>query len=309
MVENDYKSNSSAKIYERGYRPWKRQMQPKKMVLLNLIWEEIKLIARPRWVIIMFIILRFLLIVKDILTVYGISTGFFQQFPFSLAYAINVGNNSMMGVTDLLLAYYVASSVISRDRVSGAYALYFSRDISRTEYLLVKFIASAFYMTSFTWLPAIYKYVAIGAFYDFTPIDYLKWKNFSLLLISLGYGVLVMAFLNSLILLLSMFVKKGWYIAIIIIPLRYISDTIAIITFLLKVKYAPLYAGPPSYGEYILYWAFGISNEQLSNNLGFQIDFLAPISKIGSIAFLIVLGLSILLFSLLYYKIQKLEVQ
>ena len=311
MIENNASPQEEAHIYKVGYIPWERKFQPKINTFFNLVWEEIKIIAKPKWALLVFIVLRFLLIVTDILQIFGLrSMGIFGGFPpFGLFYIMVTVKNSMMGITDLLLTFYVGSSTISRDRLSGAYSLYFSRQISREEYLLAKFMAVGFYLTSFTWLPAIYKYFAIGGIYNLKFSDYFKWTHLRILVYGLVYGTLIILFLTSGILLLSIYVKKGWYSAVIILPIPILSSIIyTIALYVFNIKYAPLIAGPPSYGYFILSWMLGI-NEQAIHQYLYIPESITSLHQIGLYGFLIIMGLTIFFIATLYIKIRKLEVQ
>ncbi len=300
---------SEARIYGTGYRSWQRSFQPSSKRFLFLTWEEIKLIARPRWPLYVFVSLRLIFFIFEMLSVLnGPPLG---DSPFNQSYFMRLGStgNPMLGLTDVLLVFYAGSSVLSRDRLSGAYSLYFSRPLTRLEYLAVKFSAVAFYVVSFTWIPAIYIYLALGSAYDFKPIDYLKWEYLQYLLAVMGYGLLIILLLTSFVLLLSSYLRKGWYIGVILVALPIVSNIVYSILVQLEVQNPSIYVGPFASSLYILAWLLGIDKTFLIERLGrFDASLITSVSYVGSMGAYSVIVLIAVFIGLLFIRIRSLEV-
>ena len=308
-VEPGEVTGESARIYGTGYRSWERSFQPDSKRFLFLTWEEIKLIARPRWPLYVFVSLRLIFFIFEMLAVLnGPPPG---DLPFNQYYFMRLSSTGspMLGLTDVLLVFYAGSSVLSRDRLSGAYSLYFSRPLTRLEYLAVKFSAVAFYVLSFTWLPAIYTYLALGSAYDFKPIDYFKWEYFQNLLAVMGYGLLIIFLLTSFVLLLSSYLRKGWYIGVILVALPIVSSIVYSILVQLEVQNSAIYVGPFASSVYVLAWLLGIDKTFLVEQMGrFDATFITSVAYVGSMGAYIMMALFVVLLGLLFVRIRSLEV-
>ncbi len=313
-MSRDIVEPEEARIYGIGYRSWKRSFQPNSKRFLFLTWEEIKLIARPRWPLYVFISLRLIFFIFEVLGILNAPPSgipFEQYIPFKQFYFSRLINSGspMLGLTDVLLVFYAGSSVLSRDRLSGAYSLYFSRPLTRLEYLAVKFSAVAFYVLSFTWLPAIYIYLALGSAYDFKPVDYLKWEYLQYLVAVLGYGLLIILLLTSFVLLLSSYLKKGWYVGVILVALPIVSSIVYSILVPLEVQNPSIYVGPFASSIYILAWFLDIDKTVLVENFGlFDATLITSVSYVGSMSASIILALIAVFLGVLFVRIRSLEV-
>jgi ABC-2 type transport system permease protein len=113
------------------------------------------------------------------------------------------GYQRLTGLVILIFAGLVASEVMCPDRRDGVLPLYFATAVSRGEYVLAKFVATALPMLLVTLVPMLVLYVGIVVFED-APVTYLQenWLTLGRIVASgalvAGYFALVGIAISSL---------------------------------------------------------------------------------------------------------------
>ena len=254
------RETGDAKLFGVGYKPWKdKHFGSTRGTPLSLAWSDIQLYMRSK-VVISLIMLRLFIWTINIISatlfnsfrvtqILNLGTWgrvFFRKYevvgspvvPFEEVFFYSVG--SLFGILDILLATIVGASMISNDKLWGTLSLYFSRT-GKLVYLSTKILTLSAFMTTFTWIPIIIKYVVIHLA---RGSNWTEWFTESwTLLIALLYGAFVMMFLALLILSLSASLDRGVYLAIILVMLSAMSGVITQIFAAFQIRYAYFFGG------------------------------------------------------------------
>jgi ABC-type transport system involved in multi-copper enzyme maturation permease subunit len=143
-------------IYDQSYTPWAGTYTSRAARVRAMIEMELALPFRNTWVLI--VVLGAFAIVGSWLLVLFLITS--AQVPpvFALGnqiYREGFFNNPLFSMILMVLSATVGASLISRDVRHRALLMYFSRSITRTDYLLGKFFALVLFLMFVTLVPGL----------------------------------------------------------------------------------------------------------------------------------------------------------
>jgi len=143
-------------IYDQSYTPWAGTYTSRVARIRAMIAMELALPFRNTWVLI--VVLSAFAIVGSWLLVLLLITS--AQVPplFALGnqiYREGFFNNPMFSMILMVLSATVGASLISRDVRHRALLMYFSRSITRVDYLVGKFLALVLFLTFVTLVPGL----------------------------------------------------------------------------------------------------------------------------------------------------------
>lgn len=256
-------STNKAQIYDRGYRPWHGQYVPPATRILNLVRNEVSFALKSKAVWFLFFFHAFTLFFDTIIVLFynyrpgdGIFGGrFYSEKIISLVFDNKTPDardlyfyamGSQMGIQDIILVVVVGGSLISKDRIHGATSLYFSRRVTKFEYFLIKFLTLSVFIATFTWLPALYKFLLVGIKLEFTFNEWVQALPF--LFYAFLTGLVIMVSMSTLVLSLSSVAKRGAYVSIpliLTIPVGLFLPLILAFNF--NSPYYYLFAGFPEW--------------------------------------------------------------
>lgn len=132
---------------------------------------------------------------------------------------LGIGFDSLYGTLEtviLIFAAALAPEMLADDRRDNVLSLYFSRPITRWDYLGAKVAAMAFLMGTIVFGPPLLLYFGLILTAD-SPVSYF-FDNIGTLLKIIGYGVLLAAFFAALGLIIAQFTtRKGIAAAVLIV--------------------------------------------------------------------------------------------
>lgn len=132
---------------------------------------------------------------------------------------LGIGFGSLYGTIEtviLIFAAALAPEMLADDRRDNVLSLYFSRPITRWDYLGAKVAAMAFLMGTIVFGPPLLLYFGLILTAD-SPLSYF-FDHLGTLLKILGYGVLLAAFFSALGLIIAQFTtRKGIAAAVLIV--------------------------------------------------------------------------------------------
>ncbi len=147
-------------IYDQSYMPWTGTYTSRAARIRAMIAMELALPFRNTWVLI--VVLSSFAIVGSWLLVLFLITS--SQVPpmFALGnqiYREGFFNNPLFSMILMVLSATVGASLISRDVRHRALLMYFSRSITRMDYLLGKFLALVLFLLFVTLVPGLVLYM------------------------------------------------------------------------------------------------------------------------------------------------------
>ena len=150
-------------------------------------------------------------------------------------------NDSLLFLIVLVLAFG-AAGLIADDIKHSSLQLYFSRPLSKTDYLLGKMSVIFFFVLVLTALPGlvlvIFKLIFAGSFKFF--LDY-PWLPLSIL----GYSALLTVFFAFYVLLLSALSKNARYVIVLIFGVYIFSNVLyGILNSIFRTPYMALFSVP-----------------------------------------------------------------
>ena len=193
-------------IYEQSYRHWTGVLNPRTPGWLVIARAEIRL-RWQRWMILLVIVssLPFVVRASQVYIVTRLCdipqlAAFAGQFEVNPAFFADfLLQQSALTILVVILA---GSGLIANDRKYGALQIYFSRPVTRRDYIVGKFAVIAFYCSLVTLIPALFLFlIKILLSEDLGFLGQYYWVPFSILACGgcmiLIYGTLILA-LSSL---------------------------------------------------------------------------------------------------------------
>jgi ABC-type transport system involved in multi-copper enzyme maturation permease subunit len=143
-------------IYDQSYTPWTGTYTSRAARVRAMIEMELSLPFRNTWVLIV-VLASFAIVGSWLLVLFLITSA---QVPpmFALGnriYREGFLNNPLFSMILMVLSATVGASLIARDVRHHALMMYFSRSISRADYLLGKFIALVLFLLFVTLVPGL----------------------------------------------------------------------------------------------------------------------------------------------------------
>jgi ABC-type transport system involved in multi-copper enzyme maturation permease subunit len=142
-------------IYAQGYTPWFGKAEGRAKRSWIIAKEGIKIALRNRWA------QRVVLFALMITAGYIFFIYLFMNMEVQHEVGLSVGNrlyksyirNELTALLVMAITAFVGCGLISRDLKSNAISMYFSRAISRHEYILGKLLVNIFYLSMITAVP------------------------------------------------------------------------------------------------------------------------------------------------------------
>jgi ABC-type transport system involved in multi-copper enzyme maturation permease subunit len=142
---------------------------------------------------------------------FEVNSGFFAEFLYQQTFFV------------MIVTILTGAGLIANDRRSGALELYFSKPVSRVDYLLGKFVTVSFYCSLVTLFPALILFFAkvlLSENMSFFTRYY--WVPFCIL----GYFLLVSLFVSGLVLALSAIGRGARFAGIGFFAIIWFSDVV-----------------------------------------------------------------------------------
>jgi ABC-type transport system involved in multi-copper enzyme maturation permease subunit len=208
-------------IYDLSYRHWEGSLHgadhrwlviAEAGIRLLLSYKKFVFLLMLSWV--PFFVQAFMLymiMVKGASMGFDVGAGFFQ-----IAYTVQT-------FPLILVTIYAGSGLIASDLAANALPLYFSKPITRWDYILGKLAIIAFFLTLVFILPVLLLFVfAVGVSPDMTFIK----QNYWVILSILGYGLMVVGMTSLFIVGLSSTSKSGRVVGVAFIAVVTFSGMI-----------------------------------------------------------------------------------
>lgn len=202
-------------IFDRGYQHYSGKRNGRAYAVRRLVIYSIKrgLGIKKRWTSKILPIFLYALAYVPALIIVAL-LAFLPVEDFD-----GLGFDSLYGVLELVILIYasaLAPEMLCDDRRERTLQLYFSRPLTRLDYVLAKVLAMGILMSTVIFGPPLLLFLGL-TFSDDSPITYLVDHSADLLKIA-SYGILVSAFFGALSLSLATFTtRKGVAAAIFII--------------------------------------------------------------------------------------------
>ncbi len=143
-------------IYDQSYTPWAGTYTSRAARIRAMIAMELALPFRSTWVLIVvlsafaivgsWLIILFLISSAQVPPVFAVGNRIYREEFF---------NNTLFSMILMVLSATVGASLISRDVRHRALIMYFSRSITRADYLLGKFLALVLFLMFVTLVPGL----------------------------------------------------------------------------------------------------------------------------------------------------------
>jgi ABC-type transport system involved in multi-copper enzyme maturation permease subunit len=143
-------------IYDQSYTPWAGTYTSRAARIRAMVAMELALPFRNTWVLIV-VLSAFAIVGSWLLVLFLITSA---QVPPMFAignqiYREGFFNNPLFSMILMVLSATVGASLIARDVRHRALLMYFSRSITRTDYLLGKFLALVLFLLFVTLVPGL----------------------------------------------------------------------------------------------------------------------------------------------------------
>lgn len=223
-------------IYDQSYTPWTGTYASRAARIRAIIGMEIALPFRNTWVLIV-VLGAFSIVLSWLLVLFLITSA---QVPPLFAvgnriYREGFFSNPMFSMILMVLSATVGASLISRDVRHRALLMYFSRSITRADYLIGKYLALVSFLLIVTLLPGLLLFVGqLGMGQErLSTGDRLRDLG-SIVLHSL---ILTMP-MSAVVLAFSSFTKRTYLAAILWVIFYFLSSSLApTLTFALKTDW------------------------------------------------------------------------
>ncbi|MCK4762571.1 MAG: hypothetical protein KAW12_10275 [Candidatus Aminicenantes bacterium] len=281
-------------IREKGYHKWDQELKSGGIAWLPMFFNGIKTAFKKKYAkaFFAFTISPFLIFLAGIYISTKPELKMFSEIVrllktdarFFAAFFTNGFTYFML----VLLCVFVFAEMISGDLQFNSFPLYFSRPLDRKDYVLGKLSVIMFYMLLFTLVPGIllllFKFIFTGTF-SVEP---------RVVLGIIVLPILISAFFSSITLMFSSLSANGKYVKIIIFVLFFLSNGISeMLKGIFRNTYFNLFSFPRNLEQMGAY----IFNSRPA--------FSVP----GWISLLIIAGLTVLSFLVIFKKIGKSEAQ
>jgi ABC-2 type transport system permease protein len=201
---NTAAGTAGGQIYDRGYRHYEGQREGRSRAIQALIVYSIKrgLGVKKRWTAKVIPIVLYVFAFFPVIVIVGIRAFLgnrVQGFNYETLY------NALSTIL-LVFAAATAPEMLADDRRQRVLPLYFSRAITRADYLLAKIGALGILMATIALLPAVLMFFG-STFLADSPISYLRSNADDLLRIA-ATGALISLFYASIGLLIAGFTER-----------------------------------------------------------------------------------------------------
>jgi len=148
-------------VHKRGYRRYQGPLTSRwarLMVLPRFGWERL---TQQRVIVVLFVISMFWPVACGIFVYLSNQTALQQQFAIELPAFLKVDNQFFLlfmtsqSVLAMILSALAGPSLIAPDLGNGALPLYFSRALSRWEYVVARLLVLAGLLSPVTWIPGV----------------------------------------------------------------------------------------------------------------------------------------------------------
>ena len=215
--------SQQASTHTEIYRPFEGELRPRPLRFLTIAWSGIRLSLRkklpllllftPPWIAC--IIASFLVQLK-----FTAESGNVPGVDAAQAAMIGAAAGSLLQVSQLIVNYinfppvlifailsiaWYGSGLIAEDRRLGANLLYFSRPITRLDYLLGKFFAAAAF-GAFALLAPVLVVCSVAAFSS--PNWSFVTEQYKVILASIGFATILISLITILVLAVSSLVER-----------------------------------------------------------------------------------------------------
>ncbi|MCZ6833461.1 MAG: hypothetical protein O7F11_06930, partial [Acidobacteria bacterium] len=208
-------------IYDLSYRHWEGPLHGAERrwlviaeagIRLLLSYKKFVFLLMLSWVpFFVFAAFLYFTMVKGVSMGLDVDASFFQR-----AFAVQM-------IPLVLVTIYAGSGLISSDLSANALPLYFSRPITRWDYILGKLAVIGFFLTLVFLLPVLLLFIfAVGVSPD---LAFLK-ANYWLILSILGYGLMVVGMTSIFIIGLSSTSRSGRVVGVAFIGVAMFSSMI-----------------------------------------------------------------------------------
>ena len=195
---------SDAQIYDRGYRHYEGVREGRTRAVRALIGYSIKrgLGIKKRWTAKIIPILLYAFAFFPVIIIIGI-----RAFAGRLAAGFNYQTlYDLLATILLVFAAATAPEMLCDDRRQRVLPLYFSRAISRGDYLLAKIGALGLLMSTIALLPGVILFLGV-TFLDSSPVSYF-FKHIADILRIVANGTLLSIFFAAIGLLIASFTDR-----------------------------------------------------------------------------------------------------
>ncbi|MBV8880290.1 MAG: ABC transporter permease subunit [Planctomycetaceae bacterium] len=230
-------------IYDQSYTPWTGTYSSRLARVRAMIAMELGLPFRNTWILIT--VLAAFSIVGSWLLLLFLATS--SQVPPIFAvgnhiYREGFLNNPMFSMILMVLAATVGASLIARDVRHRALLMYFSRSITRADYLVGKFLALVLFLLLVTLGPALLLFLGqLGMSQErLTTLDRLTDLGSIVL-----HSVILTVPMSAVVLAFSSLTKRTYLAAILWVIFYFLSSSLApTLTFALKSDWPKMLSWP-----------------------------------------------------------------
>lgn len=252
-------------VFDRGYQHYAGERRGRSYAVRALTIYSIKrgLGIKKRWTAKILPIILYGISFIPAIVIVGL-------LAFLPAGELGIGYGSLYGTLELVILVFAAAlapEMLCDDRRENVLQLYFSRPITRLDYLGAKVGAMAILMGTIVFLPPLILFVGL-TLVDASPVSYF-FENIEDLLRIVVFGVLVSTYYASLGLIISLFTtRKGIAAAILIVGVVILSGLASGVHEAISDQswrgYL-VFASPFEYIEAMRAWIFG--EDIPSNNI------------------------------------------
>ncbi len=196
--------SADAQIYDRGYRHYDGPREGRPHAIRALIGYSIKrgLGIKKRWTAKIIPIILYSIAFFPVIIIIGI-----RAFAGRLAEGFNYGTlYDLLSTILIVFAAATAPEMLSDDRRQNVLPLYFSRAISRADYLLAKISALGILMASIALVPGLVLFLGI-MFLDNSPVNYFVHHWVDVLRV-IANGMLIAIFFAAIGILIASFTDR-----------------------------------------------------------------------------------------------------
>lgn len=230
-------------IYDQSYTPWTGTYASRAARIRAMIGMELALPFRNTWILII-VLLAFSIVLSWLLVLFLITSA---QVPPLFAvgnriYREGFLNNPMFSMILMVLAATVGASLIARDVRHRALLMYFSRSITRSDYLVGKFLSLVLFLLFVSFGPALLLFFGqIGMSQERLTTGQRLADLGSITL----HSLILTIPMSAVVLAFSSMTKRTYLAAILWIIFYFLSSTLSpTLTFALKSDWPKMLSWP-----------------------------------------------------------------
>jgi len=230
-------------IYDQSYTPWTGTYASRAARVRAMIAMELGLPFRNTWVLII-VLFAFMIVGSWLLVLFLITSA---QVPplFAIGnriYREGFFNNPLFSMILMVLSATVGASLISRDVRHRALLMYFSRSITRGDYLVGKFLALVLFLLIATLLPGLLLFLGqLGMSQErLSTADRLSDLGSIVL-----HSLILTVPMSAVVLAFSSMTKRTYLAAILWVIFYFLSSTLSpTLVFALKTDWPKMLSWP-----------------------------------------------------------------